>query len=113
MLVDEGTTIVKVFLHISRDEQRERLQGRIDDPEKRWKFRKGDLDDRARWDRYQVAYDEALTETSTTWAPWHIVPADRKWVRTVAVSQLLVDALETMDPKLPLAEPGHRRHRRP
>ena len=106
MLVEEGTTIVKVFLHISSDEQRERLQARIDDPERRWKFRKGDLDDRALWDRYQIAYEDALTETSTEWAEWHVVPANRKWVRTVVVSQLLVDALENMDPKLPLAEPG-------
>jgi PPK2 family polyphosphate:nucleotide phosphotransferase len=106
MLVDEGTTIVKVFLHISADEQRKRLQARIDDPEKRWKFRRGDLDDRALWDRYQVAYEEALTETSTKWAPWHVVPSDRKWVRTVVVSELLVDALESMDPKLPMSEPG-------
>ncbi len=102
----EGTTIVKVFLHISSKEQRKRLQARIDDPEKRWKFRKGDLDDRALWDTYQEAYEEAITETSTDWAPWFVVPADRKWVRTVAVSELLVDALENMDPKLPLAEPG-------
>ena len=106
MLVDEGTTIVKVFLHISEDEQRKRLQKRVDDPEKRWKFRKGDLDDRALWDSYQDAYEEALTETSTEWAPWYVVPADRKWVRTVAVSELLVGALDGMDPKLPLAEPG-------
>ncbi len=106
MLVDEGTTVVKVFLHISPDEQRKRLQARIDDPEKRWKFRKADLDDRAMWDRYAEAYEEALSDTSTDAAPWFVVPADRKWVRTVAVSSLLVDALETMDPQLPSAEPG-------
>jgi PPK2 family polyphosphate:nucleotide phosphotransferase len=106
MLVDEGTTVVKVFLHISPDEQRKRLQARIDDPEKRWKFRKADLDDRALWDRYADAYEEALTETSTDAAPWLVVPADRKWVRTVAVSSVLVDALERMDPQLPPAEPG-------
>jgi PPK2 family polyphosphate:nucleotide phosphotransferase len=106
ILCDEGTTMVKVFLHISSDEQRRRLQRRVDDPEKRWKFRKADLDDRALWDRYNDAYEESLTETSTKWAPWHVVPADRKWVRTVVVSQLLVDALERMDPQLPPEEPG-------
>ena len=106
MLTDEGTTIVKVFLHISTDEQRRRLQRRIDDPERSWKFRKADLDDRAMWDQYDHAYEDTLTETSTKWAPWHVVPGDRKWVRTVAVSELVVHALERMDPKLPEPEPG-------
>ncbi len=106
MLVHEGTTVVKVFLHISGDEQRERLQARIDNPEKRWKFRMADLDDRAHWDEYRKAYEEAITETSTAWAPWYVVPADRKWVRNVAVSQLLVDVLEAMDPQIPQPEQG-------
>ena len=106
MLYDEGTTIVKVFLHISKEEQRRRLQRRVDDPERSWKFRTADLDDRAMWDQYDEAYEEALTETSTTWAPWHVVPGDRKWVRTVAVSELVVHALERMDLKLPDPEPG-------
>jgi PPK2 family polyphosphate:nucleotide phosphotransferase len=101
MLVDEGTTIVKVFLNVSRDEQRARFQERLDDPEKRWKFRRGDLDDRARWDDFVRAYDEAIAETSTAWAPWHVVPADRNWVKSVAVATLLVDALERMAPQLP------------
>ena len=106
MLADEGTAVVKVFLHISADEQRRRLQARIDDPEKRWKFRRVDLDDRALWDRYQEAYEEAITETSTKWSPWFVVPSDRKWVRTVAVAELLVDALEKMDPQIPTPEAG-------
>jgi PPK2 family polyphosphate:nucleotide phosphotransferase len=106
MLADEGTTLVKVFLHVSRDEQRKRLQERLDDPEKVWKFQRSDLDDRALWPEYQQAYDDALTETSTEWAPWHVVPADHKWVRNVAVAQLLVDALEALDPKLPDPDPG-------
>jgi PPK2 family polyphosphate:nucleotide phosphotransferase len=106
MLADEGTAIVKVFLHVSRDEQRERLQERIDDPEKRWKFRRADLDVRERFDEYVEAYEEALTETSTAWAPWHVVPADRNWFKATAVAQLLVDELERMDPQLPPAEPG-------
>ena len=103
---DEGTTVVKVFLHISFDEQRKRLQARIDDPEKRWKFRMADLDDRAHWDAYRKAYEEAITETSTAWAPWYVVPADRKWVRNALVSQLLVDVLEAMGPRIPEPEQG-------
>jgi PPK2 family polyphosphate:nucleotide phosphotransferase len=106
LLTDEGTTLVKVFLHISRDEQRKRLQERLDDPEKAWKFQRSDLDDRALWTEYQEAYDDVLRETSTEWAPWHVVPADHKWVRNVAVAQLLIDALEALDPKLPDPDPG-------
>jgi PPK2 family polyphosphate:nucleotide phosphotransferase len=101
LLSGEGTTVVKVYLHISREEQGKRLQERLDDPEKRWKFRPEDLDDRKRWDDFQAAYEDVLHETSSDWAPWHVVPADRKWVRNVAVAELLVDTLERMDPKLP------------
>jgi PPK2 family polyphosphate:nucleotide phosphotransferase len=100
-LSDEGTRVLKVFLHISKDEQRERLQARLDDPTKTWKFRLGDVDDRKLWDDFMDAYEEALTETSTDWAPWHVVPADHKWVRNFAVATLLVDTLRDMDPKLP------------
>jgi PPK2 family polyphosphate:nucleotide phosphotransferase len=106
MLTDEGTTIVKVFLNVSKDEQRKRLQERIVNPEKRWKFRREDLEDRSRFDEYIAAYEEALTETSTEWAPWHVVPANRNWVKAAAVAQLLVDALEQLDPQLPPTEPG-------
>jgi PPK2 family polyphosphate:nucleotide phosphotransferase len=106
MLVNEGTTIVKVFLNVSKDEQRQRLQERIDDPKKRWKFKKADLDVRAKWDGYIAAWDETIAGTSTKWAPWHVVPADRNWVKAVAVATLLVDTLEKMDPKLPDPEPG-------
>jgi PPK2 family polyphosphate:nucleotide phosphotransferase len=101
LLADEGTTIVKVFLHISKDEQRERLQARLDDPERTWKFRLGDLDDRRRFDDFLAAYEEALTKTSTPWAPWYVVPSDHKWVRNVAVARLLVRALEELDPRFP------------
>jgi PPK2 family polyphosphate:nucleotide phosphotransferase len=101
LLVDEGTVVVKCFLHLSRDEQRERLQARLDDPEKRWKFRAGDLEDRALWPQFQAAYEDALRETSTTWAPWHVVPADRKWQRNLLVAQVLVAALREMDPRIP------------
>jgi PPK2 family polyphosphate:nucleotide phosphotransferase len=106
MLTDEGTTIVKVFLHVSKDEQRKRLQERIDDPEKRWKFRREDLEARERFDDYVAAYEDAITETSTEWAPWHVVPADRNWLKSLVVAKLLVETLERMDPKLLPAEPG-------
>jgi polyphosphate kinase 2 (PPK2 family) len=91
---------------VSKEEQRKRLQERIDDPEKRWKFRKDDLDLRKRFDEVVAAYDEVITATSTAWAPWHVVPADRNWVKSTAVAQLLVDALERIDPKLPPPQPG-------
>ena len=90
MLADEGTTLVKVFLNVSKDEQRERFQERIDDPAKRWKFRKDDLEVRRRFDEYVAAWDEVIAETSTEWAPWHVVPADRNWVKSTAVATLLV-----------------------
>jgi PPK2 family polyphosphate:nucleotide phosphotransferase len=106
MLADEGTTIVKAFLNISRDEQRERLQARLDDPTKHWKFNRDDLKVRAQWDDYQVAYERAVTETSTEWAPWYVVPANRKWVRDVAIASLLLDALRGLDPQFPPPEPG-------
>ena len=106
MLVDEGTTIVKVFLNVSKDEQRRRLQERIDDPEKRWKFRKRDLDVRARFDDYVAAYDDVIEQTSSEHAPWFVVPADRNWVKANAVAELLVGALERIDPQLPEPEDG-------
>lgn len=104
-LAEEGTTMVKVFLHISKDEQRERLQARIEDPLKNWKFNAADLETRKQWDEYQKAYDEAITETSTDHAPWHVVPGDRKWVRDVAVATLLVETLRRLDPRVPPADP--------
>ena len=106
MLVDEGTTIVKVFLNVSKDEQRQRLQERVDDPEKRWKFRKRDLDVRARFDDYIVAYEDLIAGTSSKHAPWYVVPADHNWVKATAVAELLVAALERIDPQLPEPEEG-------
>jgi PPK2 family polyphosphate:nucleotide phosphotransferase len=106
MLAEEGVTMVKVFLHVSKEEQRARLQARIDDPAKNWKFRRSDLDTRAQWDEYQTLYDAAITATSTSWAPWHVVPADHKWVRDVAVASLLVEVLTALDPEIPAAESG-------
>ena len=101
LLHDEGTTVVKVFMHISKDEQRERLQKRLEDPEKRWKFNVDDLETRKRWDEYHERYDTAITETSTNWAPWYVVPADHKWISGLKVAELLLQALEHMDPKVP------------
>jgi PPK2 family polyphosphate:nucleotide phosphotransferase len=106
LLTDEGTAVVKVFLHVSPDEQRRRLQERLDDPEKAWKFRVGDIDARIHWNDYMDAYEDVITETSTAWAPWHVVPADRNWVRNLAVAELLVHTLESLDPKLPALDPA-------
>ncbi|MGB8859371.1 MAG: PPK2 family polyphosphate kinase [Ilumatobacteraceae bacterium] len=106
LLVDEGTTVIKCFLNVSKDVQRERLQERIDDPEKRWKFRLGDLDDRKLWSKYQDAYQAAIERTSTSSAPWYVVPADRNWVRNLAVAKILLHHLEQIDPKLPVPEDG-------
>jgi PPK2 family polyphosphate:nucleotide phosphotransferase len=106
MLDDEGTRVVKIFLHISKDEQKERLQARLDDPEKRWKFRVGDLDDRARWDDFARAYGDAIGATSTERAPWYVIPADRKWLRDVLVAEIVVSTLADMDPQLPPDDPA-------
>ncbi|MFP5288062.1 MAG: polyphosphate kinase 2 family protein [Thermoanaerobaculia bacterium] len=104
LLAETGTTILKFFLHIDKDEQKERLQARLDDPTKRWKFRKGDLDDRALWDDYVAAYEEALEKTSTEHAPWYVVPANKKWYRNLVVATVLVDTLEKLGMKHPEVE---------
>ena len=106
LLADEGTTVIKCFLNVSKDEQRQRLQDRIDDPEKRWKFRAGDLEDRKLWNKYQQAYEAAISRTSTDAAPWYVVPADRNWVRNLAVAKILLHHLEKLNPKLPPADDG-------
>jgi PPK2 family polyphosphate:nucleotide phosphotransferase len=106
LLVDEGTHVLKFFLHISKDEQRQRLQERIDDPKKRWKFNAKDIEERAHWDDYVAAYEEALAETSTERAPWYVIPADRNWYRDLIVSQVIVAALESMEIRLPEGDPA-------
>ncbi|MFN0060684.1 MAG: polyphosphate kinase 2 family protein [Planctomycetota bacterium] len=106
LLGDEGTTILKFFLHISKDEQRKRLQARLDDRDKLWKFAKGDLAERERWDSYMEAYEEALAKTSTDHAPWYIVPANRKWYRNLVVGTVIVDTLKKLDMQHPAAAPG-------
>ncbi|WP_354702116.1 Polyphosphate:AMP/ADP phosphotransferase [Paraconexibacter sp. AEG42_29] len=106
LLHGEGTEIVKIMLHISRDEQRERLQERIDDPAKRWKFNEADLAERRHWDDYQAAFTDAIAATSTTAAPWYVIPGDRNWYRNWAVLTVLVETLERMDPQFPPAPDG-------
>jgi PPK2 family polyphosphate:nucleotide phosphotransferase len=103
-LVDSGTTIVKCMLHVSAAEQRERLLARLDDPTKFWKFNPGDLDERALWPAYREAYQVAIGRTHTEAAPWHVVPADKKWYRNLAVGTLLLDALRGLDPQWPAAD---------
>lgn len=106
LLADEGTLIVKLFLHISKDEQRQRLQDRVDTPEKQWKFALADLDERKHWASYQRAYATMLTETSTAHAPWYVIPSDAKKTRDLLVSYVLVEALSRLDLRYPEPEPG-------
>jgi PPK2 family polyphosphate:nucleotide phosphotransferase len=105
-LADSGVTLVKFFLHISRDEQRRRLQARLDDPAKHWKFSSNDLGERARWDDYQLAFEEALTRCSTPYAPWYVVPANVKWYRNLVVARTIADTLAAMNPEYPAPESG-------
>ena len=103
-LADEGTTILKFFLYIDRDEQRVRFQARLDDPSKRWKFRMGDLDERKRWDDYVAAFEDVLEHTSTEWAPWYLIPANRKWFRNLAVATIVAETIDDLDPAYPQPE---------
>jgi PPK2 family polyphosphate:nucleotide phosphotransferase len=106
LLTSQGVTIVKCFLHIGKEEQRRRLQARLDNPHKRWKFHPGDLEDRKRWEEFQKAYSDALTACNTIHAPWHIIPADSKPYRDLVVSRILRETLEEMNPQYPPHEPG-------
>ena len=105
-LAEEGTTILKFYLHISRDEQKERLQARLDEPHKNWKFSKGDLAERALWDDYRTAYEEALSKTSTGYAPWYIIPANRKWYRNLVISTIIINKLKSLNMSYPSPEEG-------
>jgi PPK2 family polyphosphate:nucleotide phosphotransferase len=105
-LVENGTTILKFFLNISKAEQKERLEARLKRPEKHWKFSRGDLAERAHWDRYRAAYRAAMERCSTDWAPWHVIPADRKWYRNYAVARIVLATLRGMTLRYPEAEPG-------
>lgn len=106
LLADGGTRILKFFLHISRAEQKERLEKRLERPDKHWKLDPHDLDDRVRWDDYQAAYAEAMARTSTHAAPWYVVPADRRWYRDIVVARAIADTLEEMDPRWPQPADG-------
>lgn len=101
LLVDSGVTILKFYLHISKEEQKERLQARLDEPDKRWKFNPGDLAERARWDDYMHAFEDVFEKCSTKAAPWYIVPADKKWYRNVLISETIVKTLEGLEMKYP------------
>jgi PPK2 family polyphosphate:nucleotide phosphotransferase len=104
ILADEGTTILKFFLHIDLNEQKERFQARLDTPHKRWKFRLGDLEERKLWDSYQTAYEEAICKTSTETAPWYIIPSNRKWYRNLVISRIIVETLENLNMSYPKPE---------
>lgn len=101
MLADEGTTILKFYLHISKDEQKERLQARLDDPTKHWKFNVGDLKEREKWDDYVQAYQDAINKTSTAWAPWYVVPSNKKWYRDWVIGSVIVNALKGLKMSYP------------
>ena len=105
LLVDEGVTILKFFLHISKQRQAERFLARLDRPNKRWKFNPGDLDERERWDDYQAAFEAMLSKTSTPWAPWYVIPSDRKWYRNMAVASIIVEKLNSLGMQFPKEVP--------
>jgi len=101
MLTETGTTIIKLFLHISKKEQAKRLKARIEDKKKNWKFSSADLVERKLWSEYQEAYEDALRECSTQWAPWTVIPADVKWARDAMVARVMVETLESLDLRYP------------
>jgi len=106
LLAAHGVTILKFFLHISKEEQKERMEKRIADATKNWKFNTGDLKERERWDDYMEAYEDAINQCNTPWAPWHVIPANKKWYRNLVVSEHIVKALESLDLKYPPAPEG-------
>jgi PPK2 family polyphosphate:nucleotide phosphotransferase len=104
MLAEEGTTILKFFLHISKGEQKKRLQARLDERHKRWRFNVGDLKERKLWPAYMRAYEDAISKTSTRWAPWYVVPADHKWYRNLVVATIMVETLKSLKMRYPEPE---------
>jgi len=103
-LADEGTTILKFYLHIDKDEQKERLQARLDEPHKNWKFSLGDLEERKLWDQYTEAFEVAMERTSTEFAPWYVIPANRKWYRNLVISSIIIEKLKNLNMSYPEAE---------
>jgi PPK2 family polyphosphate:nucleotide phosphotransferase len=101
LLHDEGTRVVKFYLHVSKDYQKDRLQRRLDRPDKHWKFDPGDIAERARWDDYMAAFEDAMGRTSTKDAPWYVVPSEKRWFRNLLIAQVVADVLGSMDIKLP------------
>lgn len=106
MLTLNHTTVVKFFLYISKDEQKQRLADRLADPTKHWKFSTNDLKERAYWDQYMLAFEDAINNCSTEYAPWYIIPANKKWYRNLVIARTIADTLEAMNPQFPAAEPG-------
>jgi PPK2 family polyphosphate:nucleotide phosphotransferase len=104
MLADSGTRILKFYLHISKQEQKERFQARLDEPDKRWKFAVDDLGKRKHWDDYMVAFEEMLARCSKPWAPWYVIPADQKWYRNLTITRTIIDAIGKMNPQYPSPE---------
>ena len=101
LLADEGTTLLKFYLHIDLDEQKERLQDRLDEPDKHWKFNPGDLEERKLWPSTPPPMQDALSKTSTEWAPWYVIPANRKWYRNLVISTIIIQTLESLDMRFP------------
>ena len=103
LLADEGTTVLKFYLHIDLQEQAQRFLARVEDPTKQWKFNPGDLDERDRWEEYMKAYEDMLNQTSTDWAPWYIIPANKKWYRNWLISKIVIKTLKDLDMRYPAA----------
>jgi polyphosphate kinase 2 (PPK2 family) len=104
LLTDTGTTILKFYLHISKEEQKERLQARLDDPGKHWKFSLEDLEKRQLWEEYIAAFEDMINHCTTDYAPWHVIPADQKWYRNLAIARVIVRTLQQMNPQYPQNE---------
>ena len=104
LLAEEGTTILKFYLHIDKDEQKDRLQARLDEPNKNWKFSRGDLEERKLWDKYLEAFEDALEKTSTETAPWYVIPANRKWYRNLVISSIIIEKLKSLNMAFPKSE---------
>ncbi len=106
MLSLNNTAIIKFYLHISKDEQKRRLESRLREPEKNWKFSSNDIKERAFWDDYQKAFEDAISHCSTEYAPWYVVPSNKKWYRNLVVARTIADTLEAMNPQFPAPEKG-------